>query len=95
MAQGSNGAGEKNSNVGRDHHKEAFTVWMAGGGVKPGYVHGRTDELGYGIADLPVHVNDFNATLLHLLGLDHEKLTTARRTRSTPHRCENTMWFAK
>ena len=75
MAQGSNGAGEKNSNVGRDHHKEAFTVWMAGGGVKPGYVHGRTDELGYGIADLPVHVNDFNATLLHLLGLDHEKLT--------------------
>ena len=75
MAQGSNGAGEKNSNVGRDHHKEAFTVWMAGGGVKPGYVHGRTDELGYGIADRPVHVNDFNATLLHLLGLDHEKLT--------------------
>ena len=65
MAQGS----------GRDHHKEAFTVWMAGGGVKPGYVHGRTDELGYGIADRPVHVNDFNATLLHLLGLDHEKLT--------------------
>ncbi|MEK9633760.1 MAG: DUF1501 domain-containing protein, partial [Opitutae bacterium] len=75
MAQGSNGAGEKNSNVGRDHHKEAFTVWMAGGGVKPGYVHGRTDELGYGIADRPVHVNDFNATLLHLLGLDHENLT--------------------
>ena len=75
MAQGSNGAGEKNSNVGRDHHKEAFTVWMAGGGVKPGHVHGRTDELGYGIADRPVHVNDFNATLLHLLGLDHEKLT--------------------
>ena len=61
--------------TGRDHHKEAFTVWMAGGGVKPGYVHGRTDELGYGIADRPVHVNDFNATLLHLLGLDHEKLT--------------------
>jgi hypothetical protein len=65
MAQGS----------GRDHHKEAFTVWMAGGGVKPGHVHGRTDDLGYGIADRPVHVNDFNATLLHLLGLDHEKLT--------------------
>ena len=65
MAQGS----------GRDHHKEAFTVWMAGGGVKAGHVHGRTDDLGYGIADRPVHVNDFNATLLHLLGLDHEKLT--------------------
>ena len=65
MAQGS----------GRDHHKEAFTVWMAGGGVKAGHVHGRTDDLGYGITDRPVHVNDFNATLLHLLGLDHEKLT--------------------
>ena len=77
MAQGQSGAGEdrEKSNVGRDHHKEAFTVWMAGGGVRPGYVHGRTDELGYGIADRPVHVNDFNATLLHLLGLDHEKLT--------------------
>jgi uncharacterized protein (DUF1501 family) len=77
MAQGASGAGvarEKN-NAGRDHHKEAFTVWMAGGGVKPGYVHGRTDDLGYGIVDRPVHVNDFNATLLHLLGLDHEKLT--------------------
>ena len=74
MAQGANGSGEK-TRVGRDHHKEAFTVWMAGGGVKPGYVHGRTDELGYGIESGPVHVNDFNATLLHLLGLNHEKLT--------------------
>jgi uncharacterized protein (DUF1501 family) len=74
MAQGANGGGEKRK-LGRDHHKEAFTVWMAGGGVKAGYVHGRTDELGYGIAENPVHVNDFNATLLHLLGLNHEKLT--------------------
>ena len=53
MAQGTNGSGEK-TKAGRDHHKEAFTVWMAGGGTKPGHVHGRTDDLGYGIADSPV-----------------------------------------
>ena len=74
MAQGTNGSAEK-TKAGRDHHKEAFTVWMAGGGTKPGHVHGRTDDLGYGIADSPVHVHDFNATLLHLLGMDHERLT--------------------
>jgi hypothetical protein len=74
MGQGTGGSGEKTA-IGRDHHKEAFTVWMAGGGTKPGYVHGRTDDLGYGIADSPVHVHDFNATLLHLLGMDHERLT--------------------
>ena len=74
MGQGTGGSGEKTS-IGRDHHKEAFTVWMAGGGTKPGHVHGRTDDLGYGIADSPVHVHDFNATLLHLLGMDHERLT--------------------
>ena len=74
MAQGTNGSGEK-TKAGRDHHKEAFTVWMAGGGTKPGHVHGRTDDLGYGIANSPVHVHDFNATLLHLLGMDHERLT--------------------
>jgi hypothetical protein len=74
MAQGTNGSGEK-TKAGRDHHKEAFTVWMAGGGTKPGHVHGRTDDLGYGIADSPVHVHDLNATLLHLLGMDHERLT--------------------
>jgi hypothetical protein len=74
MAQGTNGSGEK-TKAGRDHHKEAFTVWMAGGGTKPGHVHGRTDDLGYGITDSPVHVHDFNATLLHLLGMDHERLT--------------------
>jgi len=65
MAQGS----------GRDHHKEAFTVWMAGGGVKGGYTHGETDELGYQAVKNPVHVHDFNATILHLLGIDHERLT--------------------
>jgi hypothetical protein len=74
MGQGTGGSGEKTA-IGRDHHKEAFTVWMAGGGTKAGHVHGRTDDLGYGIADSPVHVHDFNATLLHLLGMDHERLT--------------------
>jgi len=60
---------------GRDHHKEAFTVWVAGGGVKGGHEHGLTDELGYGIVEDGVHVHDFNATLLHLLGMDHQRLT--------------------
>lgn len=60
---------------GRDHHKDAFTIWMAGGGVKPGITYGRTDDFGYNIAENPVHVHDLNATVLHLLGLDHERLT--------------------
>ena len=75
MAQGKSGSGEENSKAGRDHHKEAYTVWMAGGGVKGGHVHGLTDELGYGVAENGVHTHDFNATLLHLLGIDHERLT--------------------
>jgi len=74
MAQGADESG-KVGNAGRDHHKEAYTVWMAGGGVKRGYVHGRTDELGYQPVENPVHVHDFNATILHLLGIDHERLT--------------------
>ena len=60
---------------GRDHHPYAFTLWMAGGGVKAGYTHGETDELGFNVAKDGVHVHDFQATLLHLLGIDHEKLT--------------------
>ena len=60
---------------GRDHHKDAFTIWMAGGGVKPGITYGRTDDFGFGVAENPVHVHDLNATVLHLLGLDHERLT--------------------
>jgi hypothetical protein len=60
---------------GRDHHPRCFTVWMAGGGVKPGQVYGQTCEFGYNIVENPVHVHDFHATLLHLLGLDHERLT--------------------
>lgn len=60
---------------GRDHHPYAFTVWMAGGGVKAGVTHGETDELGFNVVKDGVHVHDFQATLLHLLGIDHEKLT--------------------
>ena len=61
--------------LGRDHHPQAFTMWMAGGGVKPGITYGATDELGFNIAENPVHVHDIQATILHLLGFDHEKLT--------------------
>ena len=61
-------------NYGRDHHPRSFTIWMAGGGVKPGFVYGETDEFGYNVAKDGVHVHDFQATILHLLGLDHEKL---------------------
>jgi hypothetical protein len=60
-------------NYGRDHHPRCFTIWMAGGGVKPG-VYGETDEFGYNVTHDPVHVHDFHATVLHLMGIDHEKL---------------------
>jgi len=62
-------------NYGRDHHPRCFSIWMAGGGVKPGIVHGETDDFGYNIIKDPVHVHDFQATVLNLLGLEHEKLT--------------------
>jgi hypothetical protein len=62
-------------NYGRDHHPRCFTIWMAGAGVKPGIAYGQTDEFGYNIVENPVHVHDFQATLLHLLGVDHERLT--------------------
>lgn len=61
-------------NYGRDHHPRCFSIWMAGGRVKPGIVYGETDEFGYNITQNPVHVHDFQATVLHQLGLDHEKL---------------------
>ncbi len=61
-------------NYGRDHHPRCFSIWMAGGGIKPGIVHGETDEFGYNIIKDPVHVHDFQATVLNLMGLDHEKL---------------------
>jgi uncharacterized protein (DUF1501 family) len=60
---------------GRDHHPQAYTMWMAGGGLKKGHVHGETDDLGFHVARDPVHVHDLQATILHLLGFDHEKLT--------------------
>jgi uncharacterized protein (DUF1501 family) len=63
------------TNYGRDHHPRCFTVWMAGGGVKAGLVHGETDDFSYNVIDGAVHVHDFHATLLHLLGVDHERLT--------------------
>ncbi|RIV22175.1 DUF1501 domain-containing protein [Fibrisoma montanum] len=62
-------------NYGRDHHPRCFSIWMAGAGIKKGMVYGETDEFGYNIAKDPVHVHDFQATVLHLLGMDHEKLT--------------------
>jgi uncharacterized protein (DUF1501 family) len=61
--------------LGRDHHPNAFTMWLAGGGIKPGFTFGATDELGFNIAENPVHVYDLQATILHLLGLNHERLT--------------------
>ena len=62
------------TNYGRDHHPKAFTMWMAGAGVKPGHVHGQTDDFGYNVVKDPVHVHDFHATLMHLCGVDHERL---------------------
>ncbi|HTN75705.1 MAG TPA: DUF1501 domain-containing protein, partial [Pirellulaceae bacterium] len=62
-------------NYGRDHHPRNFTMWLAGGGIKPGIVHGETDDFSYNITEKPVHVHDLNATILHQLGIDHEKLT--------------------
>jgi hypothetical protein len=61
--------------LGRDHHPQAFSVWMAGGGVKKGFTMGATDELGFNIVEDPVHVFDLQATIMHLLGFDHERLT--------------------
>ncbi len=63
------------TNYGRDHHPRCFTIWMAGGGVKPGLVYGATDDFSYNVTDGGVHVHDFHATMLHLLGVDHERLT--------------------
>ena len=62
-------------NFGRDHHPRCFTMWMAGGGVQGGMSHGVTDPFSYNIAESPVHLHDWQATLLHLLGIDHERLT--------------------
>ncbi len=67
--------GRRNLSFGRDHHIRAFTMWLAGGGIRPGISIGRTDDIGYHIEEDPVHVHDLHATILHLMGLDHTKLT--------------------
>jgi hypothetical protein len=61
--------------LGRDHHPQAFTMWMAGGGVRAGTTYGATDEFGFHVIENPVHVYDLQATILHTLGFDHERLT--------------------
>jgi len=62
-------------NYGRDHHGRCYSIWMAGGGVKPGISYGQTDDYCYNVVENPVHIHDLNATVLHTLGIDHEKLT--------------------
>jgi hypothetical protein len=63
------------TDYGRDHHPRCFTIWMAGGGIKPGVTYGSTDEFSYNITENPVHVHDLHATILHCLGIDHKRLT--------------------
>ena len=63
------------NNFGRDHHPRCFSLWMAGGGVKPGITYGETDDYGYNVTKNPVHIHDLHATILHLFGVDHERLT--------------------
>lgn len=74
LRQGMSGSGSK-TKVGRDHHKDAYTMWLAGGGIQGGVSYGQTDDFGFDIVENPCHVHDLNATVLHLLGLDHERLT--------------------
>lgn len=69
------GQGGVKDDYGRDHHGRCFSMWMAGGGMRPGVVHGETDDYGYNIVRDGVHIHDLNATLLHCLGIDHERLT--------------------
>ena len=69
-----NRGGQSSEFIGRDHNPGAFTIWLAGGGVKPGHTHGETDELGYEVAKNPVEIRDLHATILYLLGFDHRKL---------------------
>jgi hypothetical protein len=69
------GGPNQGKNTGRDHNHYGFTMWMAGGGVRGGYAHGATDDFGFKAVEKPVHVHDLHATILALLGFDHEKLT--------------------
>ncbi|MAD33393.1 MAG: sulfatase [Planctomycetes bacterium] len=66
-------------NYGRDHHPRCFSMWMAGGGIRGGQVYGETDDFSYNVVDRPVHVRDLNATILHCLGIDHERLTVSHQ----------------
>jgi uncharacterized protein (DUF1501 family) len=75
------GQGGLKESYGRDHHGRCFSIWMAGGGIKPGLVYGATDDFSYNIAEKPVHIHDLNATLLHCLGIDHERLTFRQQGR--------------
>jgi hypothetical protein len=74
LRQGISATGAK-TDPGRDHHKDAFTMWLAGGGTRPGVTYGKTDELGFNVSEGAIHVHDLNATVLHLLGINHERLT--------------------
>jgi uncharacterized protein (DUF1501 family) len=67
--------GLSKDNYGRDHHPRCFTMWMAGGGVKGGHIHGETDDFSYNIVKDPIHIHDFHATILHQLGFDHERFS--------------------
>jgi hypothetical protein len=67
--------GSLNPQFGRDHHPRCFTYWLAGGGIKGGFAYGKTDDYGYNVVENPVHVNDLHATVLHCLGIDHQRLT--------------------
>lgn len=73
--------------VGRDHHIKGFSMWMAGGGVKSGTSYGNTDELGYHATENPVHVRDLHATMLHLLGIDHQLFSVPYQGLDMPDRC--------
>lgn len=75
------GQGGVKADYGRDHHGRCFSMWMAGGGIRGGYVHGETDDFGYNIVRDPVHIHDLNATVLHCLGLDHRRLTFRQQGR--------------
>ena len=69
------GQGGLQADYGRDHHGRCFSMWMAGGGIKAGTVYGQTDDYGYNILQNPMHIHDLNATILHCMGMDHERLT--------------------
>jgi uncharacterized protein (DUF1501 family) len=62
-------------NYGRDHHPRCFTIWMAGGGIKPGIEYGATDDFCYNVTENPIHIHDLNATILHCMGIDHKRLS--------------------